>query len=202
MPEPNEEDIAQRTERKPMTGRERLKFFMAYAPGLAALAIMYAGLTAYRDLRDNYAAELWAAMGWKEVPSILTTAELPVAFGSLIVVAAIIVIRQNKGALLAVHGVMFVGGVLIGASTLAYQAGIMHPALWMILVGLGLYLGYVPNNCVLFRPGCSRRRSGRGRAGFLDLRGGRLRLPWRPSAHCWSRTSRRRTCRGSSSSWR
>ena len=46
---------------------------------------------------------------------------------------------------------MVVGSaVLVGGSTLAYQVGALAPAAWMIAVGLGLYLAYVPFNCVLF----------------------------------------------------
>ena len=39
---------------------------------------------------------------------------------------------------------------LIGVSTALWQAGMIPPAAWMICVGLGLYVGYVPYGCVLF----------------------------------------------------
>ena len=44
------------------------------------------------------------------------------------------------------------GGTLIlqSPSTWAWQAGLIPPAAWMISVGLGLYVGYVPYGCVLF----------------------------------------------------
>jgi len=149
-----------------MDGAERLRFFLAFGPGLAAITVMYAGLTAYRDLRDNYAKELWAALGWQEAPSILTAAELPVAFGSLVLVAALFFIRRNRIAVLAIHGMMAFGGLLIAGSTFAFQAGLLPPAAWMILVGLGLYLGYVPNNCIMFdRLFAAARWT--GTAGFL-----------------------------------
>jgi hypothetical protein len=45
---------------------------------------------------------------------------------------------------------MLAGTALIGVSTGLYQAGWIGPAPWMILVGLGLYIGYVPYGCVLF----------------------------------------------------
>ena len=166
LPPPSLEDEEKRTRRKPMDGAERMKFFLAFAPGLAAITVMYAGLTAYRDLRDNYAKELWAALGWEEAPSMLTAAELPVAFGSLALVAALFFIRKNRYAVLAIHGMMAFGGFLIAGSTLAFQAGILPPAAWMILVGLGLYLGYVPNNCIMFDRLLAAARW-TGTAGFL-----------------------------------
>jgi hypothetical protein len=35
-------------------------------------------------------------------------------------------------------------------STLMFDGGVLGPRTWMILVGLGLYLGYVPYGSVLF----------------------------------------------------
>ena len=45
---------------------------------------------------------------------------------------------------------MVLGAALVGGSTLAYTLGWLDPALWMVTVGLGLYVAYVPFNCVLF----------------------------------------------------
>src|SRR5437588_12678790 len=42
------------------------------------------------------------------------------------------------------------GAALIGVGTLLFDAGVIPPMPWMIRVGLGLYLGYVPYGCVLF----------------------------------------------------
>jgi hypothetical protein len=42
------------------------------------------------------------------------------------------------------------GFILIGLSTLALKTGLINPITWMILLGLGTYLGYLPFNCLLF----------------------------------------------------
>jgi hypothetical protein len=42
------------------------------------------------------------------------------------------------------------GAAIVGGSTLLFGAGLLGPITWMISVGLGLYLAYVPYNCVLF----------------------------------------------------
>ena len=58
--------------------------------------------------------------------------------------------KNNKRGLLLTYVIMGSGAVIIGVSTLLFDAGAISPMLWMILVGLGLYLGYVPYGCVLF----------------------------------------------------
>ena len=150
VPEPTAEDIAARVERKPMNAEQRGAFFKRYAPGLCLLVVGYVMLTAYRDFRDNFAREIWDALGYADEPAILTTAELPVAFGTLIAVAVLVRFKNNRRALLAIHGLMIFGALLTGVSTWMHEAGMISSANWMISVGLGLYLGYVPVNCVLF----------------------------------------------------
>lgn len=150
LPPPSAEDERLRTRRAPMDGRTRVVFFRAYAPGLVLLTGLYVLLTAFRDFRDNFGPEIWDALGYAETPSILTTAEIPIAFGVLLSLAAIMRVRDNRRALLLIHGLMAGGAALIVGSTALWQAGALGPAAWMILVGLGLYVGYVPYGCVLF----------------------------------------------------
>lgn len=151
VPPPTAEDEAARTKRAPMDGPARRAFFARFWPGLVAQVALYSVLTAYRDFRDNFAREIWDALGYANEPSILTTAELPVALGALVVVGSVMIIRSNRRAVLALHGIMLAGHlVLIGLATLAFDLGQIGPAAWMISVGLGLYLAYVPFNCVLF----------------------------------------------------
>ncbi len=150
VPPPDAQDVAERSERAPMDGPARRAFLVKYAPGLVALVLGYVLLTAYRDFRDNFAREIWDALGYAADPEIMTTAELPVAFGSLLAVAAIFRFKDNRRALAMVHLIMIFGALLTLGSTLAFQLGWLGPAPWMICVGLGLYLGYVPFNCVLF----------------------------------------------------
>jgi hypothetical protein len=42
------------------------------------------------------------------------------------------------------------GFLTIGVSALALKLGIISPFLWMILLGMGIFMGYLPFNCLLF----------------------------------------------------
>ena len=50
----------------------------------------------------------------------------------------------------ALYGLMTAGVALIGLSTWAYDCGWIAGRSFMTLVGLGMYLAYVPFGCVLF----------------------------------------------------
>lgn len=150
LPAPDPEDVAARIQRKPMTGAERRAFFVRFGLGLTLLTGLYTLLTAYRDFRDNFAAEIWQAVGEGGKPELFTLTEVPVAFAVLVGLAFLYRVRDNRRALFAVHVVMGAGTLLIGGATLAFDLGLVGPVTWMVLIGTGLYLAYVPYGCMLF----------------------------------------------------
>jgi len=150
LPPPNAEDVRTRTRRAPMNSAARRRFFRAFSPGLIALTTLYFVLTAYRSVRDDFAKEIWGDLGFGATPEIMTWSELPVAFGVLIGLAALMAIKDNRRALIAVHAMMAGGTALVGLMTLAFEAGLIGAEVWMVSVGLGLYLAYVPFGSMLF----------------------------------------------------
>ncbi|HXI47057.1 MAG TPA: DUF5690 family protein [Steroidobacteraceae bacterium] len=150
MPAPSLQDEAARVRRAPMDSAARMRFLQRYGVGIALLVLSYVLTTAIRDFRDNFAAEIWTALGFGQAAAVFTASELPVAVLSLTVLGVIIVVRDNTKALLVIHGVVIAGLALLGLSTLAFQAGLLSPLVWMILSGAGLYMAYVPFNAMLF----------------------------------------------------
>ena len=150
LPPPTAEDEAARVRREPMDATARNAFVKEYFFGLAPLILLYFFLTAYRDFRDNFAVELWSALGYGKKPAVLATSEMWVAAGVMVVLGLLMLIRGNRRALVVVHAVMAFGTATIGLSTLAWQAGWIDPFWWMVSVGFGLYMAYVPYGCVLF----------------------------------------------------
>jgi hypothetical protein len=150
LPAPSAEDETERTHRAPMDRAARATFFRRHAFGLAALTALYVLLTGYRDFRDNFAFELWSALGYAEAPAMMTYSELPIALVVLVSLAWVVRVRDNRRAFFVVHGLMLGGAALIGAGTALFACGALGGAAWMIVVGAGLYLAYVPYGCVLF----------------------------------------------------
>jgi hypothetical protein len=166
LPGPSALDEAARVRRAPMNGVARASFLAAYGIGIGLLVMAYVLATALRDFRDNFAAELWSALGYGNGAAIFTASELPVAAIALAALALIMTVRDNSRALMVIHGVIIAGLALLGGSTLAFHAGALGPISWMILSGAGLYMAYTPFNAMLFDRLIAA--SGRiGTAGFL-----------------------------------
>ena len=166
LPPPDAADEAARVRRAPMDSAARGRFLADYGLGIALLVLTYVMATALRDFRDNFAAELWANLGYGNGAAIFTASEVPVAVLALLVLGLIIAVKDNARALLVIHAVILAGLVLLGGSTLAFQSGLVGPVTWMILSGAGLYMAYTPFNAMLFDRLIAV--SGRvGTAGFL-----------------------------------
>jgi len=150
LPPPSEADIAARTEREPMSKDERRAFMRSYWPGLVMLVLVYLCLTSYRDFRDNFAAEIWADLGADKQAGVFTLTEIPIALSVMFVLGLLYLVRDNRRGLALTYMIMGAGAAMVGIATLLFDLGVLPPMPWMIAVGLGLYLGYVPYGCVLF----------------------------------------------------
>ena len=81
MPAPSPQDEAARVRRAPMDSAARMRFLQRYGVGIALLVLSYVLTTAIRDFRDNFAAEIWTALGFGQAAAVFTASELPVEIG-------------------------------------------------------------------------------------------------------------------------
>lgn len=161
LPPPSAQDIAERVARPPIDAAGRSAFLKEYGPGVVLLVLAYVLFTVIRDFRDNFAAEIWEALGYGQSPIVFAASEAPIAVVTLVILASLVAVRDNCRALLVMHLIILAGAALIGISTFAFSVGWLDPAIWMVVSGLGLYLAYTPFNAMLF----DRLIAASGRAG-------------------------------------
>lgn len=149
-PAPSPEDIASRTKRVPMPKRDRIRFIRSFFPGLVLLITAYTLLTTIRDYRSNFAADIWKELGYGNDVSVFTYSELPASLVVLLLMSLLVLVRKNSLALKLNHFVIIAGFCMTLGSTLLFRNGQLNPFWWMTLTGVGLYMAYVPFNCMLF----------------------------------------------------
>jgi len=150
IPPPSDEDVRLRQKRVSMTGKERKEMLKNFLPGIVLLVILYVFLTILRDVRDNFVADMWKEMGFHNQPSLFTKTETPTAIATLVLMASLIVIRRNYTAMVIIHWIILAGFLIAGISSVLFISGYLSPVYWVTATGLGLYMGYIPYNCVLF----------------------------------------------------
>lgn len=149
-PPPNEDDIACRTIRKTMNATERKNFVKQFASILIPVVTAYSLLTILRDFCEDFANELWTETGFKDNAAIFTQTGTIISLFILVIVGSFFLFRNNYKAFQFTHVAIFFGFLLALISTLLFQYHIISPFMWFLTATSGLYLGYVPYNCLYF----------------------------------------------------
>lgn len=166
LPPPSAVEQAERMMRTPMLRADRIAYLRANLVVIALLLLSNVALTVLRDIRDNFAAEIWAEMGHRDTAPLFSATEIPVALAALAGLGLLMLIRSSYRALLATHAIILAGAVLLSVATFAYSSGGIDGISWMILTGMGLFLAYTPFSSILFdRLVATIGRA--GNAGFL-----------------------------------
>lgn len=150
IPKPDEKDIELRVERVPMNAKARINYLRSIVLGLGLLVFVAILLTIYRDIRDNFAVEILSEIGNYDQPSNLINSEIYITLGTFLMMGCVFFIKDNRKAVFAILSMMVLGITMIGASTYIYVHFHINPYLWFTLVGLGLYLTYVPYHSILY----------------------------------------------------
>ena len=166
IPQPDEADVKARTERVPMNKADRKSFLKLFGGGIIIITITYSFLTIIRDVRDNYMANMWNELGYGKDAAIFTKTETTTSVIVLVVMSLLVLIRKNINAFRIVHIVIAGGFLVAGISSWLFVTGKLDGALWMQLVSLGLYMAYIPFNCIFFERMIATFRIA-GNVGFL-----------------------------------
>ena len=149
IPPPDTKDIESRTERLPMTSRERAEFIRRFLPGIIFTVSIYILLTVIRDLRDNFEVEIWADLGYTNA-FIYSKIDTIVSVLVLIIMGLLVMVKNHVKAFKLIHWAIIIGCMISGLGTFLLYLGIINPVVWMTMVALGLYLGYIPYNAIFF----------------------------------------------------
>ncbi|SFH13624.1 DUF5690 family protein [Pontibacter chinhatensis] len=150
IPPPSQEDIQHRAVRTAMSEADRKGFVKEFFAGIVACVLIYCFATIFRDIRDNFSAEMWKELGYFDQPAIFSKTETPITLIILVLIGSMVLIKNNYKALQTAHVFILIGFTIAGVSTLLFTAASITPIWWMMLVGLGLYMVYIPFNAVFF----------------------------------------------------
>jgi MFS family permease len=166
IPPPDEADVAERTERKPMTKEDRKNFLKLFGLGIISVIFTYLFLSVMRDIRDNYMANIWSELGYGNDYGIFTKTETNTSILLLVIMSSLVLVRKNIKAFRIIHFLVLLGFIIAGISSWLFLTGKMPGRIWMQLVSVGLYMGYIPFNCIFFERLIAAFRV-KGNVGFL-----------------------------------
>lgn len=150
IPPPDADDVAHRTERVPMNANDRRLFVKTFLPGIVFLVLIYVFVTVLREIRDSFMADMWKASGEAFEAAVFAKTETIISITILVLIALMVLLKNNMKAFMVSQCIMLGGFLLSGVITWLYLQQEVSTFTWMSLVGLGLYMTYIPYNSILF----------------------------------------------------
>ena len=150
IPPPTASDVRLRTERKPMYREQRHSFFRRHAVGLVGLLFIYVLLTIGRSIRDDFAVEVWRDLGVVEDTEVFARSEMWVMVIVLILNSFVCMVRNNRKAFMGSLALTAVGFVIVLVAVVGHLRGWTSPMVFMVLLGIGMYIPYVTFHTTLF----------------------------------------------------
>lgn len=166
IPAPDEQDVLHRTERIPMLKEKRKQFLREFWPGVIVLVVLYILVTILRDVRDGFMADMWRESGEAFQDNVFAKTETIISLIILVLIALMVVVKNNFKAFMLAQCIMLAGFIIAGVSTFLFLYQDMSMFNWITLVGLGLYMVYIPYNSILFERYIAAFRIA-GTVGFL-----------------------------------
>lgn len=149
-PPPTTEDVAQRTVRKPMTKGERSNFLKQFGLAITPVVISYSIFTIVRDFCEDFANELWTETGYQNNVGIFAQTSTIMSVVVLVIAGNFFLIKNNFKAFKLTHYLIMFGVALGFLSTFLFHLHFISPFIWMVTATTGLYLAYLPFNCLYF----------------------------------------------------
>lgn len=166
IPLPQKEDQLLRTERIPMSKKDRMVFLSFFTPGIIFSILIYVILTMFRDLRDNFAVEFWKSTDYASTPELLAFSEFPIAIVVVIIISSMILIKNNRIAFYSIFYMTLFAGITMLLFTYLFEKGVINALEWMIIAGAAIYLPYIGYHTLYFERWIAFFRY-KSNAGFL-----------------------------------
>lgn len=166
IPPPNKDDELERSPRVPMSSAERRAMLGKYGLGMACLVVMYLLVTILRSMRADFAPQIWSGLGATIKPEDYTKSELWVMAPVMGAAGLGFLIRSNRAAFFSAILTAMAGFALVLIAIAAVKAQAISPFLFMVFLGIGLYVPYVIVHTTIFERWIALTRD-RANVGFL-----------------------------------
>ena len=142
IPKPNQQEIADRSEREPMSQSDRLQIVKQLWPGILSISLLYLCASLLRGIRSDFAPEIWKYLGFISLPQTYSQTEIWVTLGILGINGSLVLIRSNfKAFFISIFAIALGFALLIFAGF--WGVDHLNPFWLIVMTGFGIYLPYL-----------------------------------------------------------
>ncbi|WP_293709394.1 DUF5690 family protein [uncultured Parabacteroides sp.] len=148
LPEPNKEDIAMKSERETLNGKQRWELFKSFMPFLSMLFVANIAIVVLRDIKEDFLVniiDVTAYSPWlfAQIDSVVTLIILGI-FGLMVLV------KDNLKALSVLFGLIITGMIVMAVVSFGQQQLQLSPVIWLFIQSLCLYIAYLTFQTIFF----------------------------------------------------
>lgn len=148
LPKPSQEDIAMKSERETLNGRQRRELFKSYMPFLSMLFVANIAIVVLRDIKEDFLVNIidvssYSPWLFAQIDSIVTLIILGI-FGLMVFV------KDNLKALSVLFILIISGMVLMAVVSFGQEQFRLSPVAWLFIQSLCLYITYLTFQTIFF----------------------------------------------------
>ena len=148
LPDPTPEDVASKTKRETLNGKQRWQLFRNYLPFLTLIFVANIVLVILRDIKEDFLVnivDVTQHSNWMfaQVDSVVTVL-------ILILLGAMVFVRNNLKALSVLLGLIILGMVVMSVVSFGYKEFQLSTVTWLFIQSLCLYIAFLTFQTIFF----------------------------------------------------
>lgn len=148
LPQPDEHDIASKSKRETLNGKQRWELFRQYMPMLTLLLAANFLLVILRDIKEDFLVNIFDVSSYSSwifarIDSIVTLIILGI-FGLMMFV------KSNIKSLMLLLSMVIAGSVVMGITSFGYNNIQLSPLSWLFIQSLCLYIAFLTFQTIFF----------------------------------------------------
>ncbi len=151
LPDPTDEDKANRTERIPLGGKQRMSLLKKYSTLLIPFLIVNVLYTVLRDIKEDFLVDILRHTSINLTSFLFVQVDSVITIILLVVFGAMILIKDNAKSLNILLLLMMTGSLFVLFTSLFFnQLSTTPPVTWLFLQSIGIYTAYLAFQTIFF----------------------------------------------------
>lgn len=148
LPAPTQADIALKSERGTLNGKQRRELFKSFMPFLTFLFIANTVLVILRDIKEDFLVSIIDISAYS--PWLFTRIDSVVTLIILTLFSLMFFIKNNLTALSVLFGLITAGMIVLSVVSFGQEHFRLSPVAWLFIQSLCLYIAYLTFQTVFF----------------------------------------------------
>lgn len=148
LPEPTAEDVAMKSERETLDGRQRWALFRNYMPFLIMLFVANIVIVILRDIKEDFLVNIIDVSAYS--PWVFAQIDSVVTLIILIIFGLMVLVKNNLKALSILFVLIMLGMIVMSVVSFGQSEIQLSPLLWLFVQSLCLYIAYLTFQTLFF----------------------------------------------------